>query len=154
MVKGKGKYTPIVDRSLTLKNEDPESATSESDITKLKPKPRYINSQQFRSQTDRFNPLKGFSAEEGRRTRKAKTITNLHANIPWNNFSHSPSGCPASMACVLYGKRTFNLNYPQSSSFISTHLLLENCGADGFVKTGIKGRIFHSGGRGMLRVGI
>ena len=31
---------------------------------------------------------------------------------------------------------------------------LENCGADGFVKTGRNGRIFHSGGRGMLRVGI
>jgi hypothetical protein len=33
-------------------------------------------------------------------------------------------------------------------------LLLENCGADGFVKTGRKSRIFRSGGRGMLKVGI
>ena len=97
------------------------------------------------------------SAEEGQRTRKAKTITNLRTNIPWNNFSNSPSGCPASMECVLYGKRTFNLNYPQRSSFISSQsicVFLENCGADGFVKTGRNGRIFHSGGRGMLRVGI
>ena len=33
-------------------------------------------------------------------------------------------------------------------------MFAENCEADGFVKTGRKGRIFHSGGRGMLRVGI
>ena len=31
-------------------------------------------------------------------------------------------------------------------------MFLENCAADGFVKTGREGRLFHSGGRGMLRV--
>ena len=112
MDKGIGEDTTNFDRNSTLENENPESKTIEFEIPKLKTKPRYINSQQFSSQTNRFNPLKGFSAEEGRRTRKAKTISNLRTNIPWNNYSHSPSGCPASMECVLYGKRTFHFNYP------------------------------------------
>ena len=94
----------------TLENENPESKPLESEIPKLKPKPRYIDSQQFRSQTIRFNTQKGLSAEKGQRTRKAKTITNLRANIPWNNYSHSPSGCSASMECVIYGEITLHFS--------------------------------------------
>ena len=30
--------------------------------------------------------------------------------------------------------------------------MLENCAADGFVKTGREGRLFHSGGRGIMMV--
>jgi hypothetical protein len=91
---------------------NPESKTIETNITKLNPTPRYINFQQFHTQTNRFNFLKGLSVEEGMGTRKAKTITNLHVIIPWNNFLLPPSGCPAFMQCVFYGKRTLHFNYP------------------------------------------
>ena len=67
----------IVDRNATLINKNPESKTIETEIPQLKPQPIYINSHEFRSQTICFNPLHGLSAEEGRRTRKAKRITIL-----------------------------------------------------------------------------
>lgn len=95
----------------------------------LKPKPRYINSDQFRQKHIPFNPPRGFQAEEARRTRKAKTVSNLSLSNPWNVFLSSSLGCPAAMTCVEP----------------------VNCGPDGYVLTGRLGAPVRSGGRGMLR---
>ena len=67
------------------------------DQTKIS-RPKYVNSEQFRPGTLGFNPPKGISAEEGRRSRKAKRI-----NGTWRNFFHPNFGCPAAMTCVLLG---------------------------------------------------
>ena len=67
------------------------------------PSPRYISTELFRNRTQYFDTLKGFSAEEGRRDRKAKILTNLGSNNPWNNFLHVSGGCPAAMVCVTQG---------------------------------------------------
>merc|ERR1711915_97615 len=92
------------------------------DQTKIS-RPKYVNSEQFRPGTLGFNPPKGISAEEGRRSRKAKRI-----NGTWRNFFHPNFGCPAAMTCVL----------------------LDECGPDGFVKDSLRKKVHH-GGRGILR---
>ena len=83
----------------------------------------------------------GFRAEEGRRSRRAKSLASVFRTGSLNR-------CPAATQCVIRGGQDNLVNMGHKY----TTIFPEDCGPGGYVKGDTRNRSHFFGGRGMLMV--